>query len=150
MSDRGKVRKERFDPEAFRFAVEDAEREVHLLRGHSFDQTPCQQRAGTLRLQDGPEALEFEADLPAPEARPSWVQDTVLAVEARLIRGISPGFRVPPRAVVPDAERIVPEPGNPDVAIRVIRQAVLFELSLVSRPATTEPMSSSAMSAIPR
>ena len=37
--------------------------------------------------------------------------------------------------MVPDAERLIPEPGNPGVSIREINQAVLYELSIVSRPA---------------
>ena len=135
LRDRGRVRKERFDPEAFEFSIEDPEREIHLLRGHSFDQPLASKQAGTLRLNDTRAALEFEADVLPEASRPSWVQDTVLAVSAGLIRGVSPGFRVPPPDAVPDAERIEPEPGNPDVSIRVIRAAVLFELSLVSRPA---------------
>ena len=50
----------------------------------------------------------------------------------------SPGFRVPPQSAVPNAEELIPEPGNPGVQIRVIRQAVLYELSLVTRPAYPE------------
>ena len=42
---------------------------------------------------------------------------------------------MPPTNVVPGAEVDIPEPGNPSVSIRVIRQAVLYELSIVSRPA---------------
>ena len=42
---------------------------------------------------------------------------------------------MPPSNVVPGAEIDIPEPGNPSVSIRVIRQAVLYELSIVSRPA---------------
>ena len=33
------------------------------------------------------------------------------------------------------AEIDIPEPGNPGVSIRVIKHAVLYELSIVSRPA---------------
>ena len=55
-----------------------------------------------------------------------------------MIGGISPGFRVPPRAVVPDGERLEPEPGNAAVQVRVIQNAVLSELSIVTRPAYSE------------
>ena len=54
---------------------------------------------------------------------------------AGLIRGISPGFRVPPKSAVPDAEKLIPEPGNPSVMIRSLSALVLNELSLVTRPA---------------
>ena len=49
--------------------------------------------------------------------------------------GISPGFRVAP---IEGAEILVPEPGNPGIMIREIREAVLFEISLVTRPAYPE------------
>ena len=133
--DRGRVRKEEFLERAFAFAVEDPEREIHLLSGHSFDKPLASKRRGTLRLDDADDGLRFEADLPEVTEQPSWMRDTVLSLEAGLVGGISPGFRVPPLSAVPNAQQLIPEPGNPGVQIRVIRQAVLYELSLVTRPA---------------
>ena len=138
MSDRGRVRKEEFRPRAFGYAVENAESEVHLLRGHTFDQPLASKRAGSLRLTDTDEALEFEATLPEPADQPGYMRDTLNMIRAGLVGGLSPGFRVPPRETVPGAETIEPEPDNPDVAIRVINAAVLYELSLVTRPAYPE------------
>ena len=46
--------------------------------------------------------------------------------------GLSPGFRVPPKGVVPNAETFRPEPGNPGVQIRQINDAVLREFSVVT------------------
>ena len=138
MADRGRVRKERFEPGAFRFAVEDADRDVHLLRGHSFDQPLASKRAGSLVLEDSDDALTFEAVIPPADEQPTFMADTVRMIRAGLVGGLSPGFRVPPKDVVPDAETLEPEPGNPDVAVRVINAAVLFELSLVTRPAYPE------------
>ena len=135
VSDRGRVRKEEFLQRAFAFAVEDETREIHLLSGHSFDRPLASKRAGSLKLDDRDDGLRFEAELPEEAAQPSWMRDAVLALQGGLIGGISPGFRVPPPSVVPNAEELIPEPGNPGVQIRVIRQAVLFELSLVTRPA---------------
>ena len=135
VSDRGRVRKEVFEPGAFRFAVEDEAREIHLLSGHSFDRPLASKRAGSLKLDDRADGLIFEAQLPEEAAQPSWMRDAVLALQGGLVGGISPGFRVPPATAVPNAEAFIPEPGNPGVQIRVIRQAVLFELSLVTRPA---------------
>ena len=66
------------------------------------------------------------------------MKDTVLAVRSGLIRGISPGFRVPPTSAVANAETLIPEAGNPGVFIRQINEAVLFELSLVTRPSYVE------------
>ena len=138
VADRGRVRKEQFAARAFAFAVGDATREIHLLSGHSFDKPLASKRGGTLKLDDRDDGLRFEADLPEEAAQPSWMRDTVMALNAGLVGGISPGFRVPPPAAVPNAEELIPEPGNPGVQIRVIRQAILFELSLVTRPAYGE------------
>lgn len=133
--DRGTVRKERIKPRAFAFAVNDKSREINLLAGHSFDKPLASRGGGTLDLVDTDDALEFVAKLPSAAERPSWANDAILAMRGGLVRGVSPGFRVPPAAVVPDAERLVPEPGNPGVQIREIRAAVLYEISVVSRPA---------------
>ena len=74
--------------------------------------------------------LSFEAELPENENTwPSHVVDTVKQIEMGLIGGISPGFMVPPKEVVPNAEEFLEEPGNPDVLVRQINEAVLVELS---------------------
>ena len=137
VSDRGRGRKERIAPRAFEFAVSGAgaARPLELLAGHSFDRPLASRQAGTLKLQDSAEALTFEATLPAVENSPSWILDAVKAVELRLVLGISPGFVIPPKSVVPNAETFEPEPGNPGVQVRVIHAAVLRELSLVTSPA---------------
>ena len=136
--DRGRVRKEMFLQRAFAFAVEDPDREIHLLAGHSYDKPLASKRGKTLRLEDRDDALRFEAALPDEDDQPSWMRDSVLALQGGLIGGISPGFAVPPATVVPGAEELVPEEGNPGVQVRVIRQAVLHELSLVTRPAYSD------------
>ena len=135
-SDRGRVRKERIGSRAFRFAVEDPEREINLLAGHSFDRPIASKRAGTLKLTDTDEALRFEVpELPDTPV----VRQLIEEIEGRaFVPGISPGFRVPPRSTVPNAERLVPEPGNPSVQIREINEAVLIELSVVARPSYTD------------
>ena len=99
MADRGRVRKERFEPGAFRFAVEDPERDVHLLRGHSFDQPLASKRAGSLVLEDSDDALTFEAVIPPADEQPTFMADTVRMIRAGLVGGLSPGFRVPPKDV---------------------------------------------------
>ena len=132
--DRGRTRKESIRSRAFRFAVEDREHDIDLLRGHSFDSPLGSKLAGTLALSETDEALEFIASLPPERSQPSWMVDTVLAVRSGLVRGISPGFRVPPLSVVPKAEELLPEPGNTGVLVRTVNEAVLYELSLVTRP----------------
>ena len=90
------------------------------------------------RVTSTREAVEFELELPSEADQPGYMRDVVAMVRAGLIGGISPGFRVPPRAVVPDGERLEPEIGNPAVQVRVIENAVLSELSIVTRPAYSE------------
>lgn len=136
--DRGRVRKERFSRRAFKFAVEDPSRDIDLLAGHSFDRPLATRRLGSLELEETDDGLNFVATLPPESEQPSWVQDTVKAVRGGLARGISPGFRVPPSSAVSNAEELLPEPGNPGVMIRQINSAVLFELSVVTRPAYDE------------
>ena len=163
--DRGRVRKERFKSGAFGWQIEEfaklqtelakvmkdahaeavsilkekiERRNVNLLSGHDFNRPLGSMKAGTLKLVDSDDALRFEADLPAENRQPSWMRDAILSVENGLAGGVSPGFRIPPAGTVANAEEIIPEPGNPGVSIRQINQAVLYELSIVSRPAYAE------------
>lgn len=154
ISDRGSVRKERMLPHAFRWSAEVARplaeaiqedldlarlQRVDLLTGHDFNRPIASTWTGSLQLRDTAAALEFVADLPEPARQPSWMVDTLLAVESEQIpTGISLGFRVPPRSAGPDAERLVPEEGNPGVQFREIREGTLFELSVVTRAAYRE------------
>ena len=108
---------------------------IHILRGHDFNQPLGDMKRGTARVVSTRAAIEFEVDLPPDEDLPTYFADAIKEVRNKRAGGISPGFRIPPRNVVPDAEFDIPEPGNPGVSIRVVKQAVLYELSLVSRPA---------------
>lgn len=164
--DRGRTRKERVGPDAFGWqirefqklqaeysqiaseAVDEARmailrekmerRNVHILAGHSFDKPLGDLKSGTATVTSTREALEFQVDLPAEADMPTYMADTVKQVRAGLIGGVSPGFKVPPASAVRDAETLEPEPGNPAVQVRVINQAVLYELSLVTRPVYSE------------
>lgn len=138
ISDRGRVRKERFAPGAFDFAVQDETREIHLLFGHSYDKPLAVRSGRSLVLESNAERLVFRALLPVEGEQPSYMRDVLLQLRAGLIGGISPGFRVPPSSAVANAEELIDEPGNPGVQIRVINAAVLYELSLVARPAYDE------------
>lgn len=135
ISDRGKVRKETIEPGAFDFALKDPERDVHLLVGHDFGKPLASKATKTLEFDDGADFLAFRAQLAEGAERVSWVSDLLAMLAAGLIAGVSPGFRVPPSDVVPGAERLEPEKGNPGVFIRVLFALVLYELSLVTRPA---------------
>lgn len=131
----GRVRKERFSPGAFDFVLrQEPQREVNFLFGHDLNRPLASRQAGTLDLVDTAEALTFTAHLPPDAEQTTWQRDFLLARRAGLVRGISPQFAVPPASVVPGAETLTPEPGNPGVMIRDIRSAVLFELSAATRP----------------
>ena len=156
----GRVRKERFLPgsmswqvrqfekidaeyqAALKAGVEDevlakladdrARRDTFLLVGHSYDRAIASSGAGTLAVRHTGAAVEIEADLPPEDRQASWVRDAVLAIEAGQLRGISPGFQVGPKG----GERLVREdPADGDAMIREITDAVVFEYSLVARPA---------------
>lgn len=134
----GRPKKEQFAPGAFRHSVE-TQREVHLLVGHSFDRPLASRGAGSLTLEDTPDALVFEAAIAAEMMEVSHVRDALAAMSAGLIAGISPGFRIPPQQTAPDAETVEEEdPSEGRALIRTVREAILFELSLVTRPAYPE------------
>ena len=145
VADRGTVRKESFEPGSMRFAIEDAERDIHLLVGHSFDRPLASKLAGSLVLADTAEGVTFRATLPRENLRPMYMNDAVAMLGAGLVGGISPGFSVPPKSAVPNAESTMTEAAfnaehglpaapDPNVRIRLLRAVVLHELSLVTRP----------------
>ncbi|QFT80832.1 Caudovirus prohead protease [Roseovarius sp. THAF27] len=135
LADRGRVRKERIAPGAFDFTLRNEDREVNLLFGHSFDMPLASRRNGSLVLRADDEALTFDATIDPALEDVTHIRDALAMLGAGLVTGISPGFRVPPKEAVPDNERLDPEPGNPKVLIRTILALVLYELSLVTRPA---------------
>lgn len=134
----GRPRKEEFASGAFRHSVE-TEQEVHLLVGHSFDRPLASRGASTLKLTDDDDALTFTADIASEMEEVSHVRDALALLAAGQIAGISPGFRIPPQRTVPNAETVEEEnPAEGNALIRTINEAILFELSLVTRPAYSE------------
>ena len=146
IADRGRTRKEVISSRAFSFAIDNltdranAPIRIDLLSGHDFGKPLASRQAGTLAIQDADDAVTFQATLPAIEESASWVEDTVRAVNAGQMVGLSPGFRVPPKGVVPNAESLTPEPGNPSVMIRNIHDAMLREMSVVTSGAYLEAL----------
>lgn len=97
---------------------------------------------GTLSFEDTVEVLLFDATIVEEVAKISWVQDLFQLVLAGLSIGLSPGFRIPPPRAVPadQAQQIDQEPYDPGkgmmgAILRTILEAILFELSIVTRPA---------------
>ena len=131
ISDRGKVRKEEIGPRGFGYAIDDPDREISLLYGHHFDDPLATRQGGNLHISDDEDGVYFEASL--PERLTALQEKAVTEIRGKLLGGISPGFRIPPAATVPDAVELVPETGT-GVLVRKIRDAILYEFSLVQRP----------------
>lgn len=138
-------RKERIGRRAFRHSAESEDQRVDLLVGHDFNRPiAAKLRRGetgrsALALFDEPERLRFEALLPEEGREPSWISDLIRSIEAEIPVGVSPGFSLPPAAVLAGrADRVVPEAPGSDVYVREIFEAVLHELSFVSRAAYRE------------
>ena len=135
----GRVIEESVDKARIELLRQELERRnVHILAGHSYDRPLGDLRSGTATVVSTREAVAFEVNLPDEDKMPSYMRDTVAMIEAGLTGGVSPGFKVPPASAVRDAEGLEPEPGNPAVQVRVINQAVLFEMSVVTRAAYSE------------
>lgn len=113
-------------PRAFAGRIEAGE-DIHLLAGHSYDRPLASRSAGTLTLADGDDALILTAEI---RTETSWAADFLAAHRAGLIKGLSPGFRVPR-----GGERIEHRAGG---VHRTVTAADLFEVSTVTRPAYPE------------
>lgn len=124
----GQARKEEIAPRAFAARIASGE-EIHFLAGHDPEKPIASRNAGTLSVSDGEDALTFEARISPEMQGVSWVRDLLSAVNAGLVRGISPGFRV---AAGDGAEAIRSESG---AIIRTVKRADLIEISAVTRPA---------------
>lgn len=135
----GRPRKEVFAPRAFAFRVEDPAADIHLLAGHDYNRPLASKATGSLRLADADDALTFDADITPQIAETSYGADILAGIAAGIAIGLSPGFRIPPKRAVPlyEAEEIIDEPHDPEMGqhnavIRKIKQALLFELSIVT------------------
>lgn len=139
----GRPRKERIAPGAFNYRIEQPDEDIHLLVGHSYDKPLASKRAGTLTFDDTPDALLIEADITDEIAETTWARDAMAALAAGLIVGLSPGFRLPPERAVKQPETVEdeghdPERGMHNAIIRTVHEALLYEVSLVTRPAYPE------------
>ncbi|KAA8616262.1 HK97 family phage prohead protease [Salipiger aestuarii] len=119
-------RREVFQARAFGASVADGG-DVHLLVHHDFDRPLASRAAGTLDLTDDDDALTFEARLSLDLADVTHVRDFMGTLKAGLVKGISPGFRVP------HGGDLVKRDG--DGLMRVVRSADLVEISAVTKPA---------------
>ncbi|RKE73437.1 HK97 family phage prohead protease [Pseudorhodoplanes sinuspersici] len=138
---RGRPKKEQFMPGAFSHSLDSVEQDIALLVGHSFDRPLASKKTGTLVFNDTSEVLTFDATVLPEIADTSYGSDILKMISAGLSVGLSPGFRIPPPSAVPSdqAEKIEEEdPRIGRALIRTIFAAILFELSIVTRPAYEE------------
>ncbi|QFT46791.1 Caudovirus prohead protease [Roseivivax sp. THAF40] len=139
----GRPRKEVIAPRAFAYRVDRPEEDIHLLVGHSYDRPLASRGAGTLDISDSDDALTFTAMIHPEMQEVSYVRDALAGIAAGLTLGISPGFRLPPKRAVPEPEMIEdeghdPENGAHNAIIRTVLAALLYEVSIVTRPAYPE------------
>ncbi|MES1934302.1 peptidase U35, phage prohead HK97 [Salinisphaera shabanensis T35B1] len=136
---KGRPRKERFKPRAFSYRVELPTEDIHLLVGHSYDKPLASKLNKTLTLTDSDDALTFEAEIAPDVADTSYGKDILALIASGLVVGLSPGFRIPPERAVQEAETVEEEdPAEGLAIIRTINEALLYELSIVTRPAYKE------------
>ena len=114
-------RAEVFAPGAFRGRIAD---DALLLYGHDFDRPLASRAAGSLDLTDDDTGLHLEARV---EGATTWARDVLAAHAAGLVRGISPGFKVPP-----GGDRVERRGAG---LLRTVTAADLIEISIVTRPA---------------
>lgn len=139
----GRPRKEVIAPGAFEHRLADPEEDIHLLVGHDFGLPLASKATRSLTFRDTPQALLFEARISPAVAATQHGRDVLALIGAGLAVGISPGFRIPPRRAVEKAEEITEEPDEPargmhGALIRTIFAALLYELSIVTRPAYSD------------
>lgn len=138
----GRPKKERFAPRAFAYRVEREEKQIHLLSGHDYGKPLASRSTGTLSLKDSDEALTFQAKITPQIADTSFGVDALAMIYSGLAYGISPGFRLPPKRRVEKSEEIEDEGHDPEndvfnALIRTVLSALLYEISVVTRPAYT-------------
>ena len=140
VKNRGRVRKERMAPRAFRFAIDDTRQgDQPASRSLATTEPLASRSAGTLDIRDGDDAVTFRAtlarrcgaavlDAGRALVGPRWPDGWRIAG----VHGAAPG-----RGAERSASRCR-NPATNRVMIREIAEAVLLEMSLVTRPAYPE------------
>jgi len=118
---------EMFGSGAFKGTIRSEESEVNLLANHDYTQPLANRSSGSLELREVDDCFEFVAKLDLNDA-PEWVLNTYNAVRKGLMKGVSPGFIVARNGEKREMRRSVR-------AVRVITEAVLKEISIVTAPA---------------
>ena len=134
---RAGVRKQRVRRGAFRFALDDAGREINLTLGRTYDRPLASKLARTLTLTDSERALAFHVER-LPDT--SYVRDFRAQLDGgAAVFGVAPMFRIPPAGAVPNAVTVAPEAAGSAVLIEEINEAVLTGLAIVTRAPRGNP-----------
>lgn len=130
ISDSGRVRKQRFKPGAFAYALETPDREITLTLGDGSRQLASKQ-AGSLILKDTAQALKFEVkNLP----KTSYAKDFLALLRAGSVApAVIPIFSRVPRSISKDADFDEEEGKGSGVFRRVFNSALLTGLSILLR-----------------
>lgn len=141
----GRPRKEVIAPRAFDYRIKTpsehgGKKDIHLLVGHDYGKPLASVRSDTLEIASTAEAVTFTAEIAEDMQDVSYVRDALAAISAGLAVGISPGFRLPPKRRVAEPEKVEDEGSDPEngafnAIIRTVTAALLYELSIVTRPA---------------
>lgn len=131
-SDRGRVRKAAWVPDAWKQAFADLNREILLQLGDAGrNQVLASRQAGSVRFKNTEERLEFEADI---DRAVQFADDFIRQLESGQIPyTVRPYQSIPPSEVVPKPYRDLPEKGNPGVFIRTFDDVILRSLNIVPR-----------------
>ena len=119
-------RSEVFEARAFGGSINDGG-DIHLLLHHDMDKPMASRSAGSLKITDTNDALEFEATLSAEMRAVGYVKDFLTILRSGLVGGVSPGFRVNEGG---DYVKRVSSG-----LMRVVKSANLIEISAVTKPA---------------
>ena len=167
ISNTGRRRKQRFEPAAFAYnlkrwealqeemaesiarGIEEGARDalqaqmdltpdVALLAGNRYDGAIASMKAESVTFRDTPEALTFEAPditgTPAGRELLGRIESGVLSM------GVVPLFALPPEdAIDGPVLTIEPEPGNPEVDVEVVHEALLTAIAIVNRAPLGNP-----------
>ena len=134
IADSGRRRKQRVRPGAFSFALQRPDREINLILG-SPERPLASKMAGTLQLEDGPDALRFRVNR-LPQV--SYALDFLGLLRAgSIVAGLVPFFLIPPPDVVPDAEE--EEEEEPGIFRHIINAGLLTALAIMFRAPRGNP-----------
>lgn len=126
VSDKGRNRKRRVRPGAFKVSIDDPQQEITLSLGRNPQNAIASKMAGTLDLKDTAKGLIATVRRP-PDTQS--MRDFESQVESGMDAHLVPLFR----EIEDGGYSDIPEPGNPDVLIREYDALKLYGLALVIR-----------------